>query len=399
MVLQYANTVSSLADTDSGQNATAGITVGVQVLVTGDGYLGTVRWYCGNLSREQPSHAAVYDTDDTTTPIWGWHALSTATAIGWQETVVTEPVSLLDGHTYRVAFSWPGTYHSGLAYTNSPTRPTGSSHIALSGATYWTYNSDGGAQDYPNLLREVNQNIGVDMGWSDTVGGSSGGAIGDFAAWLSTDSSTNAHKEDGTPWQTWQDNLALVSRIPQVSTTDQTTYGLSSRDLTTAVVKALAFLVANADKIDIVKGWFSGVRNPSTQDAIDTILNRIDLQTGNGQLESQWASGQVLGTAHHTLVDSFPFTGQVGWGSGYALHRIHIDTSDAQHPMIDIGAGGFWVPGFGWWAATLPDGSLTERQRVEFSDQWLWPVPAAATGLILWCHPSSSGTLYAYSTD
>jgi len=345
---------------------------------------------------------------DHTASTWVWSPGSPTWALtpaGWAVNVIDTTVDLLAGHQYGVYAYYPAGvtwfYDNGKPGTGyglfwDPTSNTGgAAEVAATDLAHPTTGTVNG-RTHP---------IGVttDLDGTLTGGDASGGGISpsevsdELAKWLSSTSGTNLHHDD-LPWTTAANVVTALARLDSITTGDVTTYGLRSQDIAAAVIKALAFLVTNADKLDLIKSWFTGTRNPLTSDAVDVILNRIDLQTGNGQVESQWTSGQVLGAAHHTEVDSLPFTGQVGWGSGYALHRIHIDSSDAQHPMIDLGAAGFWVPGFGWWAATLPDGSLTNRHPVEFSDQWLWPVPAAATGLILWCHPSSTGTLYAYST-
>lgn len=324
-------------------------------------------------------------------------ALTGTPSTGWNSYPLPSSVTLTAGHAFEITGYWAGG--TVLSATTAAARGTPDVPLAWDDLIGWYASGD--VATVVTSTHNDSQSPLMDLVLEGTGGGGAGSGsttvTGDLSSWLSTDAAINAHKSDGTPWQTWQDNLALVSRISQVTSGDVTTYGLRSQDLSAALIKALAFLVANADKLDIIKSWFTGTRNPATSDAIDVILNRIDLQTANGQSHSQWESGAILDPALNTEVDSFPFAGQVGWGSGYALHRVHLDTSDDQHPMIDLGAAGFWVPGVGWWAATLPDGSLTNRRPLEFADQWLWPVPAAATGLVLWCHPATTGTIYAYS--
>jgi hypothetical protein len=208
------------------------------------------------------------------------------------------------------------------------------------------------------------------------------------------------HAADGLPWLTKIELDDLVAF--EKSTGPYAAGGVSFRltDIINTIASILAIVTAIGAGLSALRGWLSSPTKPDDQDPLDTILNRLDARVAallDGAGGGQWADGRVLRELGHTLDDSFPFVGQAGWGSGRALHRIHIDTTDDRHPFIDIGAAGFWVPGVGWWAPTLPDGAMGPRRPLEFADQWLWPVPEAATGVIIWVHPATSGTLYAYA--
>lgn len=348
-----------------------------------------------------PPNIALYDYD-TGQLVQTWAGSSQTwpadNAAGWVQFAVSPTYAIPAGRRVVAMFEVASTY----GYAWDGTSPTMSQN---SGMAWWhaigpvgataNYSGDhtGSTRPAPSTMTwQSGYRSGVDIHASTSALTES-----DLSQWFSTDADIQTHETDGIPWNSWQRIQQIVSSGGDITTGDVTTYGLSARTIGAAVVKLLAFVVQNGQGITSWLSWLSTPNRPGGQDAIDVILNRIDLQTANGQSHSQWGDGAVLDPALHTQVDSQAFTGQIGWGSGYALHRVHIDTSDDRHPMIDIGAAGFWVPGFGWWAPVFPDGSVGQRQPLEFADQWLWPCPAAANGVIVWCHPSSTGTIYAYS--
>lgn len=368
--------------------------------VSANGHNGTAIWWYRRTTTQPPPQA-----------LYLWNQSSGAViqkittditdngAVGWQRRAI-DTVALVVGTNYAVGVR-SGSSSFDLARLSAAVGPD--APIIFDG-----YYIDNFAADEapPTTLQTGEALVNLELDGEPADGGG-GGTVpadvateGDFAAWLSNVAATNTHQSDGLPWQTKLDTASTLVLATAINAILGTRAAGDTRTIWTIILQLLAYLVANEEHIFNILDWLGGLSKPPEQDALAAILNRIDVRVEalwDDRQNAGWADGAVLCPDRHTLVDSFPFSGQVGWGSGHALHRIHIDTTDDRHPFIDLGAAGWWVPGVGWWAPTLPDGSLGRRTVLEFADQWLWPVPSCATGLIVWVHPSVTGTLYAYS--
>jgi hypothetical protein len=371
-----------------------GVRFGVTAPLTVTG----LRYYkVAGQSYDHPSNLALWRNDGTL--LGSITGIPDASTAGWKDFTLTTPVTLAVGQGYTVAAGEDVAVVCGYlprATVQAPAYPA-----------LWDDNirgtSNSGAMVFPSTTDNLDPPL------VDVIAGDPGPAPPNptdpatnqsLEDWLSVDGAKNDHQSDGLPWQTKVDTAATLALATGISAILGQRAAGDTRTVWTMLLLLLDYAVTHAEQITHILDWIGGLTRPPEQDPLAAILNRIDVRVeslydaGGG---GAWADGAVLSPDRHTGIASMAFSGQVGWGSGVALHRIHIDTTDDRHPFIDLGAAGWWVPGVGWWAATLPDGSLTNRTPLEFADQWLWPVPAAATGVILWVHPAVSGTLYAYS--
>lgn len=374
---------------------------GINILVELDCYLTGVRYYRhSSASSDRISQMQVYK--------WSAGGLLSAVltptdtgAAGWETAMLANPIRIPGGTEIQITGFVGSTLHMDYNSAAVPTPPPGfswvSGHHRMFNPTSQLAFCPNGDNSWFYLLDAIFDDS-ASLPAPPTTGDVTSVVDNGLADWLSEGDAIH-RVGDGIPWDTWQTVLTILSRGGSITSGDVTTYGLSDATWAAALVKLLGYAVSHADQIGQVLSWLGVGAKPSGTSTVPDQLTAILNASLGAQGESYWSAGQVLAPSSHTLVDSLPFAGRVGWGSGYALHRIHVDTVDDHHPFEDLGAAGYFARALGWWAPVMPGGIVGERRWLEWSDQWLWPAPIAATGVVIYVHPAVTGTLYAYSVE
>lgn len=326
-------------------------------------------WYRGDTTSPAPSSLRLRN-QATNTELAAISPAPDSGVVGWQYQDLGSPVSIPANTMFEVIGVEPSGFHvyrlnAGHVTPDAPW----SWETAIYGPSY--YNVEG------SLSNEAGYSV-----TDASVGSPSAPASGaiyvqaPLGDWLSTNSGVNLHQSDGTPWLTWQNVSTLLSRMGNVTSGEVTSYGLSDATLVAAVLKALDYLVTNGNNIDGLTSaigrifdWLGGDPKPADQDALATILNRLDLASGGAEHYAKLLQGQpVFPATGWQMDDETDFVGALSWDVPADLYTLSISDSDGIAAR-DV-AGATWYPRVGWWAVRNGD-LLSDRRFFEFANNYL----------------------------
>lgn len=374
-------------------------------------------WYVPAVGNK-PDALALYDLTASVS-LGNITSVGAPLAAGWNDYALPAPVDLVAGHTYQIGYDPP--WNQSVPYTNTATVPPSALVFGVNGwrdsAASW--NPVGGG------ITDTTVRLLVDI--SGTVTQSGGGGLtnadlqAELAAWLSANGSTNGHQADGLPWISKQSLDAIgtnvgtvLDKIGNVSSQEQTQYGISGNNLWRGLIALLAYVVANGQNLQAligtanqIKNWLGGNGGAAAgydyhgavEDIRQKVYNVEALLSPGGAIRNgiDWQNGAIYDEARLSTPATYTLNGYGYLVTSRTIHRISVGTIPPEVGQIDFTGDNVWLPRFGWWAPITAQGAVLERHYIDWKEQWLVPAPQTCVGLAYHLPTGVNATLYAYS--
>lgn len=395
----------------------AGYTIGNPFVVTDTITVSQLGFYRDDTGAQtHPTHLAIYETNAGTL-VAPDTAPAVPAGIGWQWTDLASPVVLPAG-TYIVVGYWPAGY-TWYRNTSAP-RPIAPANIDW--PTYNRADHQGATMVYPTESRDNFCQNAVDITY--TVGGSTPPPPDtdqisylqlreEMARWLASADATNTHHGD-LPWLTSENVLSVLSKIGNVSSQEQTQYGISGNNLWRGLIALLGYVVANGQNLQAligtanqIKNWLGGNGGAAAEydyhGAVEDIRQKVynveSLLSPGGAIRNgiDWQTGAIYDEARLSVPDTYALNGYGYLVTSRTVHRISVGTIPPEVGQIDFTGDNVWLPRFGWWAPITAQGAVLERHYIDWKEQWLVPAPQTCVGLAYHLPTGVDATLYAYS--
>lgn len=370
------------------------------------GQITALRWYRGATDSAWDCRGLDLWDDYTKALVVGGKFPTDNGAVGWKTATLTTPIDVPAGRPMRIAvrrqYGDYGAFWSGA--------PAWTLDDSLAWQSNWFGQSRGSTPLWPGV--EISSQagvIGVDV--SFTPGASGGTPLPSATAidtsltsWLA-DNGDNTHRAGaavpGLPDITNENVLTWLARGGQITTLDQTDYGLRDATLAGALVKVLDYLVTNGSNInglisalDTVKNWLgTNGSAPSNWDMygqvqdMSTKLYAIDAKLDTILAPPPSTSWVSQGTQS--------FTNDLAWVQAADLYTVTYSDLGSNGVNLTIGAAEVSYR-LAWWA--IWDGErMRERRFADGTLPVLYDGGARMPGIVLHSPAGASGTVEAWT--